>query len=332
MLVPNRHGSAESYRYGFQGQEKDDEVKGEGNSLNYTFRMHDPRVGRFLSLDPLFKKYPHNSPYAFSENRVIDGVELEGREFKVIKNDKGFHIHLDFRVVNESDIISKGLIDKMIYQITTGIKGFDGYDADGQYISFSATYSSAATINLFIVDDFQKGARNFGKEISNEEKSTADMVAFGLVPQSQKGDVITGSVYLRADGISLSSETKDVNKTNGAFTSFHEFLVHLISQNKESGGDDHQSLDVGAEANDFTRKKGSKVLYERKKLTLNDVNDNLFTPDAPNKVNFSLASKQLTLILKNIIEGIKKYNSDDVNKITPDKDKIHNYKSPYDTN
>ncbi len=43
--------------------------------------MHDPRVGRFLSLDPLAPQYPHNSPYAFSENRVIDGIELEGAEF-----------------------------------------------------------------------------------------------------------------------------------------------------------------------------------------------------------------------------------------------------------
>jgi RHS repeat-associated protein len=80
MLVPNRHGSSASYRYGFQGQEMDNEIKGEGNSLNYTFRMHDPRVGRFFAVDPLFRKYPHNSPYAFSENRVIDGVELEGLE------------------------------------------------------------------------------------------------------------------------------------------------------------------------------------------------------------------------------------------------------------
>ena len=79
-LLPNRHGSTDSYRYGFQGQEKDDEIKGEGNSLNYTFRMHDPRVGRFLSLDPLASKYPWNSPYVFSENKVIDAIELEGLE------------------------------------------------------------------------------------------------------------------------------------------------------------------------------------------------------------------------------------------------------------
>jgi RHS repeat-associated protein len=80
MLVPNRHGSSDNYRYGFQGQEKDDEVKGEGNSLNYKFRMHDPLVGRFFAVDPLAPDYPHNSPYAFSENEVINATELEGLE------------------------------------------------------------------------------------------------------------------------------------------------------------------------------------------------------------------------------------------------------------
>ncbi|PQJ22568.1 RHS repeat domain-containing protein [Nonlabens xylanidelens] len=85
MLLPNRHGSvdSDSYRYGFQGQEKDDEIKGEGNSYNYKYRMHDPRLMRFFAVDPLSKQYSWNSPYAFSENRVIDGIELEGLEFTV---------------------------------------------------------------------------------------------------------------------------------------------------------------------------------------------------------------------------------------------------------
>jgi RHS repeat-associated protein len=80
MLLPNRHGSSDKYRYGFQGQELDNEIKGEGNSVNYKYRMHDPRVGRFFAEDPLFKEYPWNSPYAFSENFVIAGTEMEGLE------------------------------------------------------------------------------------------------------------------------------------------------------------------------------------------------------------------------------------------------------------
>jgi RHS repeat-associated protein len=67
-------------RFGFQGQEMDDEVKGEGNSVNYKYRMHDPRVSRFFAVDPLALYFPFNSPYAFSENVVVNSVELEGAE------------------------------------------------------------------------------------------------------------------------------------------------------------------------------------------------------------------------------------------------------------
>jgi len=84
MLLPNRNEDASSnYRYSFQGQEKDDEVKGENNSVNYKYRMHDPRVGRFFAVDPLAMEYPYNGPYNFSENRVIDGLELEGLELYI---------------------------------------------------------------------------------------------------------------------------------------------------------------------------------------------------------------------------------------------------------
>ncbi|MET2996904.1 hypothetical protein B0A78_13055 [Flavobacterium columnare NBRC 100251 = ATCC 23463] len=79
-LIPNRHGSSTAYRYGFQGQEKDDELKGEGNSLNYTFRMHDPRVGRFFARDPLEKYYAEQTPYQFSSNAPMHARELEGME------------------------------------------------------------------------------------------------------------------------------------------------------------------------------------------------------------------------------------------------------------
>jgi RHS repeat-associated protein len=83
VLLQNRNLSlsgANPYRYLFQGQEMDDEVKGDGNSVNFEYRMHDPRLGRFFAIDPLFKDYPWNSPYAFSENIVIDHIELEGLE------------------------------------------------------------------------------------------------------------------------------------------------------------------------------------------------------------------------------------------------------------
>jgi RHS repeat-associated protein len=81
-LMPGRSYNSSSYRNGFQGQESDPEIKGHSNSINYKYRMHDPRIGRFFAIDPLAPEYPYNSPYAFSENRVVDGIELEGLEWK----------------------------------------------------------------------------------------------------------------------------------------------------------------------------------------------------------------------------------------------------------
>ena len=37
-------------------------------------------MGRFFSIDPLTRQFPYNSPYAFSENILINSKELEGKE------------------------------------------------------------------------------------------------------------------------------------------------------------------------------------------------------------------------------------------------------------
>ncbi|MFM1946737.1 MAG: hypothetical protein RL207_1020 [Bacteroidota bacterium] len=68
------------YRFGYQSQEKDDEIKGDGNSLNFTYRLSDVRLGKFFVRDLLSFEYPNISVYAFSENRLIDAFELEGLE------------------------------------------------------------------------------------------------------------------------------------------------------------------------------------------------------------------------------------------------------------
>lgn len=72
------------YRYGFNGKENDNEVKGDGNQQDYGLRIYDPRLGRFLSVDPLTEEYPWNSSYAFAENDVIRAIDIEGAE-KYIK-------------------------------------------------------------------------------------------------------------------------------------------------------------------------------------------------------------------------------------------------------
>jgi RHS repeat-associated protein len=51
------------------------------NWYQFRYRNHDPQIGRFIEIDPLAHKYVYNSTYAYAENRVINGFDLEGLEF-----------------------------------------------------------------------------------------------------------------------------------------------------------------------------------------------------------------------------------------------------------
>lgn len=79
--MPGRtYRGEDRYRYGFNGKENDNEVKGDGNQQDYGMRIYDPRIGRFLSVDPLNKQYPWNSTYAFAEDNPIKYIDLDGLE------------------------------------------------------------------------------------------------------------------------------------------------------------------------------------------------------------------------------------------------------------
>jgi len=85
--MPGRHGSSADYRYGFNGMEKDDEIKGSGNSYDFGARMYDSRIGRWFALDPLSTRYPYLSPYNFVANNPIIYVDPDGKEIKPVNKD-----------------------------------------------------------------------------------------------------------------------------------------------------------------------------------------------------------------------------------------------------
>jgi RHS repeat-associated protein len=86
MQIPGRNFSSGNYRFGFNGKENDNEVKGDGNQQDYGFRVYDPRVGKFLSIDPLTKDYPELTPYQFASNTPIMAIDLDGLEAVVPRN------------------------------------------------------------------------------------------------------------------------------------------------------------------------------------------------------------------------------------------------------
>lgn len=75
--MPGRsYSNGSDYRYGFNGKEKDVETI----TQDYGMRIYDERLARFLSEDPLTKKYPELTPYQFASNTPIQAIDLDGLE------------------------------------------------------------------------------------------------------------------------------------------------------------------------------------------------------------------------------------------------------------
>jgi RHS repeat-associated protein len=90
------------YRYGFNGQEKDDELKGNGNSYDLGARLYDPRIGRTLSPDPEAAAYPMFSPYTGFGNNPISITDPDG---KLLRDSDGNLI-----VVESGKTVTKDII------------------------------------------------------------------------------------------------------------------------------------------------------------------------------------------------------------------------------
>jgi RHS repeat-associated protein len=77
--------------------EKDDEVKNvAGSSYDFGARMYDPRIGRWLAVDPLASRFPFSSPYVYALNNPIIYVDPDGEQVDYIV-DKALE-ELGFRV------------------------------------------------------------------------------------------------------------------------------------------------------------------------------------------------------------------------------------------
>jgi RHS repeat-associated protein len=81
MQMPSVNFSGSNYRYGFNGKELDPEGMGGGQSTyDYGFRIYNPAIAKFLSVDPLAPEYPWYTPYQFAGNSPITFLDLDGLE------------------------------------------------------------------------------------------------------------------------------------------------------------------------------------------------------------------------------------------------------------
>jgi RHS repeat-associated protein len=83
VQLDGRTANSGDYRYGFNSMEKDDEIKGAGNSYDFGARMYDARVGRWLSTDSKESTYPGHSPFNYALNSPLLFKDIDGNDAEI---------------------------------------------------------------------------------------------------------------------------------------------------------------------------------------------------------------------------------------------------------
>ncbi len=278
VQLDGRMVSEGRYRYGFQGQELDNEIKGKGNSVNYKYRMHclsreerigNPRIGRFFAVDPLAPQFPHNSPYAFSENRLVDGFELEGLE--VITVSLVFTANVGVGAFYESGVLfdfSKPELQIYTYE-TTGKGGASNASVSIEVVG--GYYPTASAADLEGAGELLFGSASQVTTSSGKTGTLAGVgVGLGLLP-------IAGSYYqtettiqpANSAAIEYTKVIKAINKQiNGINEQIEEFSGKFSRLNEQiqkstAGLEDYdRKIDSG----DFTGEELENLIFHRKLL------------------------------------------------------------------
>jgi RHS repeat-associated protein len=234
-LMPQRSFASEGYRFGFNGHEKDDEIKGSGNHISFNDFGYDPRTGRRWRTDPAFKEYPSISPYAGFGNNPLIFTDPDGKRLYFVGG-------------AGNDAIGWNYINRFKNIFTSkGIEGFTRINASGgtnKDIAFTASYKNFSHVGQHLVKT-EKGLevqlkRRDHKQI---EKAVNDIMADLAANPLKEGEQLNLAGYsygsvLQAN-VALRLADKGIKVDNlvliGSPISDKSELYNALTTNKNIG-------------------------------------------------------------------------------------------------
>jgi RHS repeat-associated protein len=183
------------YRFTFNGKENDSETYGDGNAYDFGARIYDSRLGRWLSLDPLFSIYPDLSPYCFVGNRPLMAIDPDGKYIYYVNSNGEFRkaTRAMVRTMSGSEIYLKYLRSK-----TTDV-----------YIGVS-NFGDNRTASAMAVSNAESDGNNTGITVNGDSRLT-----------------ISSSVDSEAKNAFSTFKDVDFSKSKGR-------IIHLVSVSNES--------------------------------------------------------------------------------------------------
>ena len=232
--IYSRQTAAGRYKYWYQEQERQTDLDLNWDSFKY--RNYDYAIGRFMSVDPLAEKYPYNSTYAFQENKLGLGRELEGLEIRMFEwLDENKQQHVTYvayiKVVNNSSH-SNEQVQQYMKNIKQTIQNlFSGKDKEGRIVQ------------TYMVADFDKNSKytityEFTNEILN--KDGKHEIALGEVdevgnPEKNRAQILVPGADPN-DPNSTAKLYEPQTKEDLPYTGAHEYghMIGLTHQSKKN--------------------------------------------------------------------------------------------------
>jgi hypothetical protein len=88
---------------------------------DYGFRIYNPEIAKFLSVDPLTKSYPWYTPYQFAGNKPIWAIDLDGLE-ELIQPFENRDFQPVMKAATKTDAIGNALNNVLILFPKAGIE------------------------------------------------------------------------------------------------------------------------------------------------------------------------------------------------------------------
>ncbi|MES2382809.1 MAG: hypothetical protein V4538_17310 [Bacteroidota bacterium] len=232
------------YRFGFNGQEKDDEVSGEGNTMTATFWECDVRLGRRFNLDP--KPGLGISEYACFANNPVYNQDIKGDSINLSK----FVAQDKKDGTNYTKSLLEDLQAKTGLKLSVNSKGMLDYDR-------KAKINKEGTSSIF---------RDRLTQMIDDKKNTTDV---DLQNDHKLGShAVVGGNAMSLDGSQISKFIKGtvgVNKTTmgWALIFLHESFHSTGWSGKERDNDEpgHAEQNVNIVRGQLGKDYGERLNY-----------------------------------------------------------------------
>ncbi|MCX6148624.1 MAG: hypothetical protein NTW25_15425 [Candidatus Kapabacteria bacterium] len=176
MLISDRSWSSGSSRYGYNGKEMDNELKGTGNSLDFGDRIFDPRIIRFPTPDKLKDRFAFQSSYVYANNNPIWAIDKNGNNgVKIIDQANKTITVLAVYVV--SDKYTKQEVEKMNCDINGALNNELKCNivTEGEYAGYKVKFD----LKFVSRDELNDGEGNIEWRVPEKDLEVGDFPMHG---------------------------------------------------------------------------------------------------------------------------------------------------------